>query len=894
MRGGTRTRQKQQQQQEYLTEGSTVEVTSDEEGFEGVWFDGTILNYSLNKKKVLVEYRSILADDNGSKPLRELVHVSFVRPVPPLEIVECFGLHDVVDASYKDGWWTGVITKVLDDSRYQVTFNNPPDVLEFCVSDLRLHKQWVNGNWVLPGKQRTDSLMFSVGKNVEVLFDRDDRRDAWFPSKVLEQLENGSFLVERYRTIDKKASIDKVTVDSFHIRPLPPHIKRKKFNLLEKVDAFYDLAWWSGVITRELADSRYIVFFKHTNMQKELNDFDLRPHMDWKDGQWFTTSRDIPIPPDCQTNGSNNCTDTSILKKDTPLGRSSIMNEISEEKTPQSIKLMEDLNEPHSTDEISPEETLQNALPNCDAASPQTPEPPKDMSLEACTLRSKPSKKPRTKSPFSQSSPKSEYAEMKISAPLAGDEQTHNRSWQNRTRKRCQELGVKKSGALEKLRGLKSPSRGLECTKVRSSKAKRSRLINNESLESIGDLKQIDAAIDDVQDTKHSGDGGGSSQKRRRGRPARKLPSIIPAVMEPIGDHRNDENSGHVELAIMENEVGKEQLEVQMGHSRKRGRTKKISQTKMSNEKAVRSLSQQHEKHYVKREKRQQKSVNIESQVQASVDSSGVKPAESNRATDGEEVLAEIPFNGFDDQPLAKWFEEIQAPTSIDGLRVSPACSPKRCAEMREKQDMPMQTPANRTPATQIETQSLPFVKNTLLWSTIEAMDIFRRIPQKPHFTPLEQSKESSREGQAIGYMVTFLSIVERTSRLQFDDPRSTFEEIMETLTDLETHGFNVQAVRDRLSELLLMKDKQEKLESQVAGIDNQIITHNMDKERIDGEIKEINKQIAELQDKLSLATSRKEAKDREIDGLRSRLMGIQAGTMKAHTEFDSLASKPL
>ncbi|XP_006349167.1 uncharacterized protein [Solanum tuberosum] len=920
MRGGTRTRQ---QQQEYLTKGSTVEVTSDEEGFKGVWFDGTILNYGSNKKKVLVEYRSILADEIGSKPLRELVNVSFVRPVPPLEIVESFELHDVVDASYKDGWWTGVITKVLDDFRYQVTFSNPPDVLEFGVSELRLHKQWVKGNWVLPGKQRTDSLMFSVGKNVEVSFDRDDRRDAWFPSKVLEHLENGSFLVERYRTIDKKASIDKVTVDSFHIRPLPPHIKRKKFNLLEKVDAFYDLAWWSGVITRELADSRYIVFFKHTNMEKELNDSDLRPHMDWKDGQWFTTSRDIPIPPDCQTNGSNNCTDTSIPKKDVPLGRSSIMNEISEEKTRHSIKFIEDLNEPHSTDEVAPEETLQNARPNCDAASPQPPELPKDMSLEACTLSSKPSKKPRTKSPFSQSSPKSEYAEMKISAPLAGDEQPHNRSWQNRTRKRCQELGVKKSGALEKLRGLKSPSRGnkgiaienaaevtqkrstrketdvpviigLECTKVRSSKAKRSRLINNESLESIGDQKQIDAAIDDVQDTKCLGDGVGSSQKRRRGRPARKLPLITPADMEPSGDHSKDESSGYVELAIMENEVGKEQLEVQLGHSRKRGRTKKITQTKMSNEKAVRSSSQQHGKHYVKREKRQQKSVNIESQAQGSVDSSGVKPAESNRAADGEEVLAEIPFNGFDDQPLAKWFEEIQAPTSIDGLRVSPACSPKRCAEMREKQDMPMQTPVNGTPATQIETQSLPFVKNTLLWSTIEAMDIFRRIPQKPHFTPLEHSKESSREGQAIGYMVTFLSIVERTSRLHYDDPRSTFEEIMETLTDLETHGFNVQVVRDRLTELLSMKDKQEKLESQVADIDSQIITHNMDKERFDGEIKEINKQIAELQDKLSVATSRKEAKDREIDGLRSKLMGIQAGTKKAHTEFVSLASKPL
>lgn len=742
--------------------------------------------------------------------------------------------------------------------------------------------------------READSLMFSVGKNVEVSFDKDDRRDAWFPSKVVEHCENGSFLVERYQTIDKRASIDKITVDSSHIRPLPPHIKRKKFNLLEKVDAFYDLAWWSGIITRELADSRYIVFFKHTKEEKELNDSDLRPHMDWKDGQWFTTSRDIPIPSDCQTNGSNNSTDTSISKKDVPLGRSSSMNEISEERTPLSKKHIEDLNEPHSTDEISPEETLQNALPTCDAASPQSQEPPKDMSLEACNLSSKPSKKPRTKSPFGHPSPRSEYAEMKISVPVAGDEQSHNRSWQNRTRKRCQELGEKKGGALEKLRGLKSPSRGLECTKVRSSKAKRSRLINNESLEPIGDQKQIDAAIDGIQETIHLGDGEGSSPIRKRGRPSKKL-SLITADMEPSGDHSKYESSGPVELAIMENEDGKEQLEVQMGHRRKRGRMKKITQTKMSNEKAVQSLSQQHEKHYVKREKRQEKSLNIESQAQGSVDSSGVKTAELNRiATDGEEILAEIPFNGFDDQPLAKWFEEIQSPTSVDGSRVSPAHSPKQCAEMREKQDMPMQTAVNGTSATQTENQSLPFVKNTLLWTTIESMDIFKRMPQKPHFNPLEHCKESSREGAAIGFMVTFLSIVERTCRLHYDDPRSTIEETLETLNELETHGFDVQLVRDRLTELLLMKDKQEKLKTEIADIDTQIITHNIDKERIDGEIEEINKQIAELQDKLSLATSRKEVKGRELDGLRSKLMDIQADTKKTRTEFDSLASKPL
>lgn len=57
------------------------------------------------------------------------------------------------------------------------------------------------------------------------------------------------------------------------------------------------------------------------------------------------------------------------------------------------------------------------------------------------------------------------------------------------------------------------------------------------------------------------------------------------------------------------------------------------------------------------------------------------------------------------------------------------------------------------------------------------------------------------------------------------------------------------------------MKDKQEKLETEVV---------DMEKEGIDVEIEQTNEQIAELQDKLSLATLRKEAKEHEIDGLRS------------------------
>nr|XP_018629135.1 DUF724 domain-containing protein 6 isoform X3 [Nicotiana tomentosiformis] len=878
MRGG------RHQKYSHLTKGATVEVTSDEEGFKGVWFEATVLGASSpgsKSKEVWVEYKSIVAEENGSEPLKEVLHVSFIRPVPPVEKIERFELYDVVDAFHKDGWWTGVVTRVLEDSRYQVTFDNPPDELEFGVSELRFHQKWVKGKWVRPGKQRTGSLMFRVGENVEVSFDSDDRRDAWFPSTVLEHCGNNSFLVEIYRRAsDKKAIVEKVIVDSFHIRPIPPLIVNK-FSLLEKVDALYDYGWWSGVITRELDDSRYIVFFKHTNKEMELNDSDLRPHMDWKDGQWFTNAREVSIPSDSQTKGSNNCNDTCILQKNVPLGKSTTMNDISGERTRHSVKSIEDPNEKPSTDDISLEKSSPKVLSSCNAASLLAQELPKEgtetpkTSLKACKLSAKPSETTCTKSPSDYPSPNYEYTEMKILAPVAGDDQPGNHSWKKRTRKNCQEPGEEKGGTVEKLQGAIFPKRGskgiaienaaeitqkrskrketdvpiimgLECTKVRSSRTKRSRQIDNESLEPIGDLKQIDAAIDSRQETKQSGD---SSQKKKRGRPARK-PISTPTDMGPNGDPSKDESACPVELAIMVNEDGKEQLEVQMGHTRKRGRTRKMPVTKLSNEKT------------------------------GSVDPSGVKTAESNRiASDGDEVLAE--YNKLDDQPLAKWFEEMQSPTSVDGSRVAPACDTMQCAEMREKQDMPIQTPVSGIPTTQTETQSLPFIKDSDVWSIFETMAIFQKFPQKPHFRPLELCKESKREGLAIGCMVTFSSIAEKTCRLHFDDPRSAIEEKLETLSDLEKHGFEVQPVRDHLTVVLLMKDKKEKLEAQAADIGNQIIAHNTDREKIEREIEENNKQIAELQYKNSVAISRKEVMDREIDGLRSQLEDIQADLKK-------------
>ncbi|OMO82169.1 hypothetical protein COLO4_23189 [Corchorus olitorius] len=144
-----------------FAKGNQVEVSSDEEGFRGAWYSATIVesppkSTSKKRKKPLVQYKTLLAED-GSSPLTEYVDPAFIRPLPPQEKEEDarsgFELNEVVDAGYRDGWWTGVVRKVVEKSKYRVYFDNPPDVIEFDRKDLRLHWDWIDGKWVRPEKQ---------------------------------------------------------------------------------------------------------------------------------------------------------------------------------------------------------------------------------------------------------------------------------------------------------------------------------------------------------------------------------------------------------------------------------------------------------------------------------------------------------------------------------------------------------------------------------------------------------------------------------------------------------------------------------------------------------------------------------------------------------------------
>lgn len=129
---------------------------------------------------------------------------------------------------------------------------------------------------------------FSSGTDVEVNFDKEDLCDAWFPAIVIKENEDYTFLV-KYQNTEAKQCKD--TVDFLHIRPPPHFYEDRNYELFEKVDALCDFAWRAGVITKVLAESIYVVNFKHGVKYKKFSHSEIRPLAEWKDGKWKSGSK---------------------------------------------------------------------------------------------------------------------------------------------------------------------------------------------------------------------------------------------------------------------------------------------------------------------------------------------------------------------------------------------------------------------------------------------------------------------------------------------------------------------------------------------------------------------------------------------------------------------------
>ncbi|KAK7257361.1 hypothetical protein RIF29_31285 [Crotalaria pallida] len=126
--------------------GDEVEVCCNQPGFFGSYFEATVVSH-LDTGLYVVTYKNLLADDE-SKPLTESVYPKELRPIPPRIRTTQFSLHQKVDAFDNDGWWVGEIIG-RNGSEYHVYFASSDEENVYPHDKIRVHREWVNGEWIL-------------------------------------------------------------------------------------------------------------------------------------------------------------------------------------------------------------------------------------------------------------------------------------------------------------------------------------------------------------------------------------------------------------------------------------------------------------------------------------------------------------------------------------------------------------------------------------------------------------------------------------------------------------------------------------------------------------------------------------------------------------------------
>ncbi|TYI69380.1 hypothetical protein E1A91_D08G151300v1 [Gossypium mustelinum] len=878
------------QQQQPLSKGAPVEVSSDEEGFRGAWYLATILEMppksaSKKRKKAFVRYKTLLADD-GKSPLTEHVDPGYIRPLPPNEKGNAqsgFEVNDVVDARYRDGWWTGVVRKVLAKSKYRVYFDNPPDVIEFDRKDLRVHWDWIDGNWVRPEKQQSTGSVFSSGTAVEVNVDDESLRDVWFPAIVVKENEDKTFLVKYQNSKnDDESGTAKVVVDSLHIRPTPPRYADRNYELLERVDTTYNFGWRTGVITKVLTGRRYNVFFKHGNEDKELSHSDIRPNVEWTDGNWISKSKEVIIASDDQELIGDALCGTRNTKVAGELESSLSTKENTEDKIPLKKMKRNATEQPTPTDENSTLhsgrkkvklETSNGNTSNSRSSKKQTEGNAvvTPISVTGDQLKDMPSEtlckegNPRTGGKATKFPKKTVIADQpraKSESPLTEATTTTKRQKVGSADGKVDNL------AKRNVKVRKSPSNSPQVLTAGKEGTTRVAGEINE-----GDIKTKEVEMPIILGL------AAKFSKTLQAENSCQIPSEEPGKL--MGDQKNNLNDSvrNENMEIMENNVG------ESDPKKKRGRPRKAVVT---SPKAFHAGKEQNGAGGITDEKVLKDCTSDEAGLSKHKGriNDDQKTREVHLATAGISDMNE------DDQPLSTWIGGIHS-SGDEESRLSSGRLVNGWNEEKGLVDVPIESHAiDATGRSPLDSdQSLPFVKKSPIWRTIESLDVFQIVPQKPHFQPLAESREEFREGSAIGIMVTFASLFDKISMLHFDDPRNTFDSISEGLDDLEKHGFDVSLLRRRVNKLLSIKEGHSQHLGEKENAEREIMENTKGITKFDEEMEEIEKKIAQLQEQHSSIKSEKETKSLKVGSLKLHADVLNKLIQNAPHEFKKIAT---
>nr|XP_010918489.1 uncharacterized protein LOC105042847 isoform X2 [Elaeis guineensis] len=127
--------------------GEQVEVSQERENYGAAWF-AAMIGSVISKSIFLVDYKTLRAVTDRES-LTEIVDAQYIRPAPPpASEDENFGLHDVVEVLYHGGWSLGVVSQILNGSKYIVKLKHHEEEMEFNHSEMRSCQVLEDGQWI--------------------------------------------------------------------------------------------------------------------------------------------------------------------------------------------------------------------------------------------------------------------------------------------------------------------------------------------------------------------------------------------------------------------------------------------------------------------------------------------------------------------------------------------------------------------------------------------------------------------------------------------------------------------------------------------------------------------------------------------------------------------------
>ncbi|KAJ0985474.1 hypothetical protein J5N97_003830 [Dioscorea zingiberensis] len=916
--------------------GDQVEVQSEDEGFRGAWYEATVVRPFPKHRRHSVVYASLLEDRDSSRPLREYVLDSHLRPRHPRRPGPPFQIHQLVEAFHQDGWWPGVVADVRG-GRYAVCFPSTREEEEFVESEVRAHLQWVKGQWVSGSQdeQGRSEAKFGVGNQVEVTRDKEIFGATWYVGTVLKVIGKTYFLIEypsllRDRGCGGHPEVLREIVDAQYIRPsLPLKPESEKFDLFDEVEAFCTNYWLPGVVTKVLSESKYVVKPTYQEDELEFSSMDLRLHYNWINGHWVGASQkecrkskvarinksfisrrkpQAGKMPDFTSSVSTTsdgeitldmCSDTSILKQeinrklrlDDQLGSAQPCNESRKKELVKDNTKLVDLLPIERRSKISEKIGMQlDSSREVEISPSQTNEDPHSKGLHR-------ERKGESSSVVSKLPPNMIEVLCEQGMAISND--------------------TAKTSCLE-------PKTYNPTDDIPENKSKVLNLILSPSVHERNDF------FSGSEWENYSGvsDSGLNLKKRRKKlvvrapKRQRKITDVVrPAPPGFVAKRGLSPNEGkrvkQVEITAdqaVEIERGKKEAEhseidlsgdvldaIQLscfnhGAGQNESSPLVFNGGDLQGENVIHGskeyerfdcYNQPHDKHVTSQ-------FNSSSIVEASLNDpstqqmSVVMVSSSNCGVEGVHKGNEANV-GDDNQSLS--------PLEEDTLTVQEDLMHNWSSSKRTE----MEIVSEKNSSSQAEKNALvAFNRKSPMWETVKSMEVFSLMPQEPHFQPLEQYCQELREGMAVGLMVTFANFATSIRNLQITDPPTVFDDKLKALASLEAYGFEVQRMRSRIKQLLEIKRNQNQSEIKRTALKGQILDRKNEKGRLSASIVDFDKFIMELEQKIaryqeeraSTVTQRKLI-DSEIVSLQTDVDAIEEFLVSAEHQFDSALTAP-